>query len=101
SPAMRASASSKGISSIGPAKNVARRLAFSWRRALLAAPYQSSKATTDDTATVLLPATARRKRRRSWGEVPLIRAMQALVPRNKGTETRHGSACAADFGLRP
>jgi hypothetical protein len=79
SSAARASSSSNGTSSSGPAKKVSSRCRLACLRALLAAPYHSSNATTAETATLAPSLRARSRRGRTFGGAPLMSAMHALV----------------------
>src|SRR6266478_1339380 len=78
-PASRASSSSKPRTRTGPARKVARSSAFSFGRALLATPYQSSYKTTVETQTRAPAWTALSNRARTDAGSPLFSAMQELV----------------------
>src|SRR5713101_645617 len=78
-PATLASSNSKGSRLTGPLMKVSTNSALDSPRALFPTPYQSSKATTAETKTLLFAATAFSKRMRIGGAVPLISAMQAFV----------------------
>jgi hypothetical protein len=60
-------------------ENVSSRCRLACRRALLAAPYHSSNATTAETATLAPSLSACSRRGRTGGGLPSMSAMQASV----------------------